>query len=86
MPGNFLYHYLINFPDTKVFGSTGSLGDDHFVRYSRKSVISNSGTSENLCTRSLSLLNGAAGLFVCGYVHEHSNPIITNPNKPNSPL
>ena len=27
--------------NTEVFGSTGSVGDDHFVRYSRKSVTLN---------------------------------------------
>ena len=60
---------------TEVFGSTGAVGDGHFVRYSRKSVtldffnvkfqfgdcqnvryfrksiIAESGTSENLCIR-----------------------------------
>ena len=66
---------------TEVFGSTGSVGDGHFVRYSRKSVtlggfnakfqfghcqnvrysrkfvISESGTSENLCTSKSLVIN-----------------------------
>ena len=30
--------YVYNFRTTEVFGSTGSVGTGHFVRYSRKSV------------------------------------------------
>ena len=82
-----LYPEIISISNTEVFGSTGSVGTGHFVRYSRKSVtldilnvkfhfgdcrnerysrksvISESGTSENLCNRKIMPENNVKEVF-----------------------
>ena len=55
--------------DTEVFGSTGSVGDGHFVRYSRKSVT-------------LDFFNGNFNLGIAKISVIPENPVFPNPVLP----